>query len=86
MRIGVLSRKVGFSSSFVIHLESWVIRLKCYRGKGERGLLVKTKTTKCRPEDPVFTAERDVGSVALGDRSDRLHGASVNDPPQAAEN
>ncbi|GBM96815.1 hypothetical protein AVEN_161129-1 [Araneus ventricosus] len=79
-----------FGFSFVIHLERWEIKLKCGRGEEDRCLLIKAKTTKCRPAGEgeseragvsVLKMEG-VSVVALGDRSDRLHGASVNDPPK----
>ncbi|GBL85094.1 hypothetical protein AVEN_221319-1 [Araneus ventricosus] len=73
--------KFGFSSSFVIHLERWVIKLKCDRGEGEGGSLTRSKSTKYRP---VWWENwrGGVGTVVQGDRNDRLHGASVIDPPK----
>ncbi|GBM66611.1 hypothetical protein AVEN_109020-1 [Araneus ventricosus] len=81
---------IGFSSSFLIHFECCVIKLKCDRGEG-RGSLTKAKTTKSRPVregaserggDSVLKPGEGVSALFLRDHCDRLHGASVNDPPK----
>ncbi|GBN44951.1 hypothetical protein AVEN_163069-1 [Araneus ventricosus] len=41
--------KFRFSSSFVIHLQRWVMVLKCDLWERERRLSRKRKTTKCGP-------------------------------------